>query len=200
MKWNEIKWISSAIVHPKINMICVNVRFCADKNRRHPNKLCHHHHLDADGASVQLSFIHKNVTETCWWNVTRPLAHTPIILSHSTKIKRNIIQIHGIIASSTSLCPCLLFFPFGCSTVANQLDRYIMLITFSFDQNQIFISLFRSIWEIKDERNMVPEILQGKYGAKKVKIADITVQQMLFEKLRKLRGNFFSRQKKHKQK
>lgn len=43
---------------------------------------------------------------------------------------------------------------------------------------------------------MVPERRQRKYGAQKVKIADITVQQMLFEKLRKLRRNFFFRKKK----
>lgn len=162
-KWcDEMKWISSAIVHPKINMICVNVRFCADKNRRHLNKLCHHHHLDADGASVQLSFIHENVTETYWYE-TLSHSHTDYFITLNQNKKKNYSNTwhHSLVRRLLRLFSFHLAFSFH-STVANQLNRYIMLINFSFEQNQIFISLFRSIWEIKDERNMVPERLQRK--------------------------------------
>lgn len=88
------------------------------------------------------------------------LTHTPIILSPSTKIKRKIIQIHGIIASSTSFAP--VFFPFCCflsirQSLISSIDTSCSLI---FRLNKIkYLSLcfarfekskMKEIWFLRD--------------------------------------------------
>lgn len=180
MKWNEMEWISSAVVQPKINLICVNVRFCADINRRHLNKLFAHH-LDADAASVQLSSIHKNVT--------RHDVDASAVSTHfypPTKIPTQNIQIATTIDRSISTAWYSTVF---LTAQANQLNKshafahYLFVWTFFFCYKIKYLSHSFARFEKSKMKEIWFRRSEGKNIIKK--IADITVQQMLFEKFQK---------------